>query len=67
MEQPKPIEKPWTVNELSEFLTKSKSWIYHAAENGEIPAFKVGGHWRFSPSEIQKWLTRQSNQVAAIS
>jgi predicted DNA-binding transcriptional regulator AlpA len=29
---------------------------------GEIPAFKVGGTWRFSRADIDEWIMRRSSE-----
>lgn len=34
--------------------------IYRLAASGEIPAFKLGGTWRFSRSDIESWIKEQS-------
>ncbi|MGH7889382.1 MAG: helix-turn-helix domain-containing protein [Thermodesulfobacteriota bacterium] len=31
------------------------------AREGKIPAFKVGGVWRFRKDELEKWMARQGN------
>jgi excisionase family DNA binding protein len=30
--------------------------VYRLAQNGEIPAFKRGGSWRFRPWELGRWI-----------
>ncbi len=45
-----------TVEEVSSFLGFSRSKIYKMAQMDEIPAFKVSRSWRFSRSDIMKWL-----------
>jgi len=51
-----------TVDELSAYLKIPKPTVYYLAQNGRIPASKVGRHWRFEEKEIKKWLKEQ--QVA---
>ena len=29
----------------------------------QIPAFKVGGSWRFSKADLDKWIEQQSTQT----
>ncbi|MFA5664608.1 MAG: helix-turn-helix domain-containing protein [Castellaniella sp.] len=36
------------------------STVYRLAASGDIPAFKLGGAWRFSRSDIQNWIRQQT-------
>ena len=38
--------------------------VYRFAQSGEIPAFKLGGTWRFRRSELEQWIDQNSNQRA---
>ncbi len=42
------------------YLKAGKRTIYRLAASGEIPAFKLGGTWRFSRSDIESWIKEQS-------
>ena len=48
-----------TLEELHSYLKIPKPTIYVLAQNGRIPAAKVGKHWRFRRSEIDGWLKAQ--------
>jgi excisionase family DNA binding protein len=41
------------------YLKVGKRTLYRLAAHGEIPAFKVGGTWRFRQSEIDQWINDQ--------
>ena len=41
-------------------LKFGKRTLYRLAAHGEIPAFKVGGTWRFRQSEIDRWINDQT-------
>jgi excisionase family DNA binding protein len=45
-----------TVKEVAKYLKLSEMMIYKLAQNGQIPASKVGSAWRFSQGEIDNWL-----------
>ena len=45
-----------TIDELAEYLKISKSTLYKLAQDGRIPAQKVGKHWRFRKAAIDRWL-----------
>ena len=49
----------FTLDELTAYLKVGKRTLYRLAANGEIPAFKVGGTWRFRQSEIDRWINDQ--------
>ena len=49
-----------TLDEVAAYLKAGKRTIYRLAASGEIPAFKLGGTWRFSRADIDKWIKQQS-------
>ena len=49
-----------TLKQVAEFLKVTERTIYRLAAAKKIPAFKVGGTWRFSKAEINQWIQRQS-------
>jgi excisionase family DNA binding protein len=49
-----------TLDELAAYLKIGKRTLYGLAVNGEIPAFEVGGVWRFRRSEIDQWIADQT-------
>lgn len=57
-----------TIPEVAELLRIAEKTVYTLAQRGEIPAFKVGGQWRFSRGAIQAWIedrTRAGYQPAS--
>ena len=49
-----------TIKEVAEYLKVTDRTIYRLAGAKRIPAFKVGGTWRFSRADIDAWIRRQS-------
>ena len=49
-----------TVVEVARFLRVPKSTVYKLARLGELPASKIGKHWRFLRRDIHEWLHRRS-------
>lgn len=45
-----------TVKELAAYLKLAESTVYKLAQDGEIPGRKIGGNWRFSRDQINKWM-----------
>ena len=48
-----------TLEELHDYLKIPKPTLYALAQNGRIPAAKVGKHWRFRRIDIDEWLNAQ--------
>lgn len=53
-----------TTRQIQEILHVDRTTIYRMADDGRIPAVKIGGQWRFPRRPIENWLKRQSNTVA---
>ena len=51
-----------TLDEVAAYLKAGKRTVYRFAQNGELPAFKLGGTWRFRRSELERWIDANSNQ-----
>ena len=47
-----------TVEELAKYLKTGVATIYKLAQEGKIPATKVGNQWRFRKEKIDKWLDK---------
>lgn len=45
-----------TIDEVAAFLKAGKRTVYRLAANGKLPAFKLGGTWRFRRSDLDKWI-----------
>jgi len=48
-----------TLKELAEYLKVAEKTIYRLVNENKIPAFKVGGSWRFKKQDIDLWITKQ--------
>ncbi|MBL1404837.1 MAG: helix-turn-helix domain-containing protein [Rhizobiales bacterium] len=51
-----------TMKEVADYLKLNEKTAYRLTSDGKLPAFKVGGSWRFRKSEIDEWTKKQSNQ-----
>ena len=49
-----------TIKEVAEYLKVNERTVYRLAGAKKIPAFKVGGSWRFSRADIDSWIKQQS-------
>jgi len=53
--------KNLTIEECVKYLKMSVSTIYRLAQQGKIPATKVGNQWRFQKKKIDEWLEKGGN------
>ena len=49
-----------TIKQVADYLKVTDRTIYRLAAAKKIPAFKVGGTWRFSRADIDSWIKQQS-------
>ncbi|WP_224795703.1 MULTISPECIES: helix-turn-helix domain-containing protein [Pseudomonas] len=49
-----------TIKQVADYLKVTERTIYRLAAAKKIPAFKVGGTWRFSRADIDSWIKLQS-------
>lgn len=54
-----PPDKVMTITELSKYLKISRSTLYKLAQEGKLPAQKVGRHWRFHRDSVDEWLRQK--------
>jgi excisionase family DNA binding protein len=49
-----------TIKQVAEYLKVTERTIYRLAAVKKIPAFKVGGTWRFRKADIDGWIEAQT-------
>lgn len=54
-----PASEILTLDELHTYLKIPKPTLYVLAQDGRMPAAKVGRHWRFRKADIDEWLNAQ--------
>jgi excisionase family DNA binding protein len=52
-----------TIKQVADYLKVTERTIYRLAAAKQIPAFKVGGSWRFRKADIDSWIVFQSQDV----
>ena len=57
-----PPDTVMTIAELSKYLKISRSTLYKLAQEGKLPAQKVGRHWRFRRDAVDAWLKQQPTE-----
>ena len=53
------------IRDVAEYLKVTERTIYRLAAAKKIPAFKVGGSWRFSRDDIDRWIAAQTAAQSA--
>ncbi|MBD3246469.1 MAG: helix-turn-helix domain-containing protein [Candidatus Omnitrophica bacterium] len=48
-----------TAIDVCKYLRIPRSTLYKLAQTRQIPAFRVGRHWRFKKEKIEEWVSRQ--------
>jgi excisionase family DNA binding protein len=51
--------KVLTIPEVSEYLRLSRQTIYRMLRRGDIPAFRIGGDWRFNIEDLGHWIEKE--------
>lgn len=52
-----------TIDEVAAYLKAGKRTVYRLAASGQIPAFKLGGTWRFRRGELDQWIASRIGKV----
>jgi excisionase family DNA binding protein len=52
--------KVLTIPEVSQYLRVSRQTIYRMLRRGNIPAFRIGGDWRFNIEDLGHWIEKES-------
>lgn len=55
-----------TIKHIAIYLKVTEKTIYRLAAARKIPAFKVGGTWRFARADIDRWISDQSSVDQAL-
>ncbi len=50
------LSEVMTIGEAATYLNCHRTTLYRLVKVGEVPAFRLGGSWRFLRSEINKWI-----------
>jgi excisionase family DNA binding protein len=53
----------FTLREVALYLKVTERTIYRLVADQRIPAFKVGGSWRFRRGDLDNWIRQQMNGI----
>lgn len=48
-----------TLPEVAQLLKVAEKTVYSMAQKGQLPAFKVGGQWRFKRVDLDQWIEQR--------
>ena len=54
-----------TLPEVANLLKVAEKTVYGLAQKGDLPAFKVGGQWRFRRTAIDSWIEVKTGAAGA--
>ena len=57
--EPQMTDEILTLPEVARLLKVAEKTVYSMAQKGALPAFKVGGQWRFKRTDIDAWIERR--------
>ena len=49
-----------TLQEIADYLRVTRATIHRMLKRNQIPAFRIGRHWRFNLAVINKWCASQA-------
>ena len=55
------------VKQVAAYLQLKESTIYSWAQDGKIPAIKIGRTWRFRRTDLDAWLQRHLKGEAGVT
>jgi excisionase family DNA binding protein len=50
-----------TLQETADYLRVTRSTIHRLLKRNQIPAFRIGRHWRFNLEEIESWCSSRAS------
>jgi len=56
------VDEIMTIEDVAKYLKLKPQTIYTWAQNGSIPAAKLGKEWRFKKSVIDNWFNQHFDQ-----
>lgn len=55
----KSLPRILTAKQLAEYLQVHPMTIYKLVQRRDLPAFKLGGDWRFTAEAVEQWLSQR--------
>ena len=58
------MEKIYSLVQVAEYLQASRITLYNYIKSGKLKAFKVGGNWRATESDLEAFINANRNTAA---
>jgi len=55
------------VHDVAEYLRLSEAKVYKMANEGRVPALRMGKTWRFKKELIDEWIRRETELTLRVS
>lgn len=55
------MEKIYSLVQVAEYLQASRITLYNYIKSGKLRAFKVGGNWRVTESDLEAFINASRN------
>jgi excisionase family DNA binding protein len=55
-----------TVDEVADYLQLNRQTISRMAQRGELPAVKIGRHWRFRRETLDRYLDEEAAKTLTL-
>lgn len=52
-----------TIDEVAAYLKAGKRTVYRLAASDQLPAFELGGTWRFRRGELGQWISSRISKA----
>ena len=52
-----------TTREVLRYLRVTPRTVYRLIRDGDLPAVRMGGRWRFRRTDLEAWLERQRQEA----
>ena len=56
--------KVMTIAEVADYLNCHYGTVYRLVRGGDLPAFRLGGSWRFLRSDLEQWIAIRTSGAA---
>jgi excisionase family DNA binding protein len=56
-----------TVHDVAAYLRLSEAKVYKMANEGRVPALRMGKSWRFKRELIDEWIRRETELASHVS
>ena len=50
-----------TIHEVALYLNVTERTVYRFVRENKMPAYKLGGSWRFKSAQVEAWMEGQKN------